>query len=365
MEKVLAAVRTGPSKTEIREFPDAGHCGRRRAHENGSRRHLRHRCQDLQDAAHRRARDHGAREHRLYRQGRAANSPAARASRKATWCSSSTTSCAANANGAIRANTAIARTPTGATIPTHPLRLHLGREGAASVGRLRAISLSAVERGRASRAAGRDAGTRRHGDADGQRHPMGAVRGRRRLQFDGADPGSRPAGPVADRHLQAGRRLAASSSPAPPRTPRGWKSPRSSAPTTSSTCRRKTRSRASWRSPAARAWMSSLDCTAGAGTLPILLGVEALKRKAGTIVVQGEMADFPNFPLGRVTVKYITIKSARGHSYKACELALAQLASKRFPLGADHHPQVRPERCRPGDQARSAARACRTSSTPR
>jgi len=44
------------------------------------------------------------------------------------------------------------------------------------------------------------------------------------------------------------------------------------------------------------------------------------------------MADFPNFPIGRVTVKYITIKSARGHSFKACELALAQLASKRFPL---------------------------------
>jgi threonine dehydrogenase-like Zn-dependent dehydrogenase len=44
------------------------------------------------------------------------------------------------------------------------------------------------------------------------------------------------------------------------------------------------------------------------------------------------MAEFPNFPIGKVTVKYITIKSARGHSYKACELALAQLASKRFPL---------------------------------
>ena len=75
-----------------------------------------------------------------------------------------------------------------------------------------------------------------------------------------------------------------------------------------------------------------LDCTAGAGTAPVLLGVDALKRKAGTIVVQGEMAEFPNFPIGKVTVKYITIKSARGHSYKACELALAQIASKRFPL---------------------------------
>jgi threonine dehydrogenase-like Zn-dependent dehydrogenase len=76
----------------------------------------------------------------------------------------------------------------------------------------------------------------------------------------------------------------------------------------------------------------SLDCTAGAGTAPILLGVEALKRKGGTLLIQGEMADFPNFPIGKITVKYITIKSARGHSYKACELALQQLASKRFPL---------------------------------
>jgi threonine dehydrogenase-like Zn-dependent dehydrogenase len=76
----------------------------------------------------------------------------------------------------------------------------------------------------------------------------------------------------------------------------------------------------------------ALDCTAGAGTLPMLLGIEALKRKGGTIVVQGELKEFPNFPLERVTVKFITLKSARGHSYRACELALQQLASKRFPL---------------------------------
>jgi len=76
----------------------------------------------------------------------------------------------------------------------------------------------------------------------------------------------------------------------------------------------------------------SLDCTAGAGTIPILLGIEALKRKAGTIVIQGEMKEFPNFPVEKMTTKYITIKSARGHSYRACELALAQLASHRFPL---------------------------------
>src|SRR5258706_91408 len=75
-----------------------------------------------------------------------------------------------------------------------------------------------------------------------------------------------------------------------------------------------------------------LDCTAGAGTIPILLGVEAAKRKGATLVMQGEMPEFPNFPIGRVTGRFMTLKRARGHSYLACELALQQLASKRFPL---------------------------------
>lgn len=75
-----------------------------------------------------------------------------------------------------------------------------------------------------------------------------------------------------------------------------------------------------------------LDCTAGAGTAPILLGVDALKRRAGTLLVQGELAAFPDFPLKKLTEKAITIKSARGHGYRAVELAIAQLASKRFPL---------------------------------
>jgi threonine dehydrogenase-like Zn-dependent dehydrogenase len=75
-----------------------------------------------------------------------------------------------------------------------------------------------------------------------------------------------------------------------------------------------------------------LDCTAGAGTAPVLLGIDALKRRAGTIVIQGEMAAFPDFPVKKVTEKAITIKSARGHSYRSCELAVAQLASGRFPL---------------------------------
>jgi threonine dehydrogenase-like Zn-dependent dehydrogenase len=75
-----------------------------------------------------------------------------------------------------------------------------------------------------------------------------------------------------------------------------------------------------------------LDCTAGAGTAPVLLGIDALKRREGTMVVQGEVAAFPDFPLKKLTEKAISLKSARGHSYHACELALEQLASGRFPL---------------------------------
>ena len=84
----------------------------------------------------------------------------------------------------------------------------------------------------------------------------------------------------------------------------------------------------------------ALDCTAGAGTIPILLGVEALKRKGGTIVVQGEMAEFPNFPLGKVTVKFITIKSARGHSYQG----LRARAGSSSPRTASRWRKSRPTR---------------------
>jgi threonine dehydrogenase-like Zn-dependent dehydrogenase len=75
-----------------------------------------------------------------------------------------------------------------------------------------------------------------------------------------------------------------------------------------------------------------LDGTSGAGTAPVLLGIDALKRREGTLLIQGELAAFPDFPVKKVTEKSITIKSARGHSFRACELAVKQLASGRFPL---------------------------------
>ncbi|QRP50472.1 zinc-binding dehydrogenase [Amycolatopsis sp. FDAARGOS 1241] len=75
-----------------------------------------------------------------------------------------------------------------------------------------------------------------------------------------------------------------------------------------------------------------LDCTSRAGTAPVLLGVDVLKRREGTLLIQGELAAFPDFPVKKITEKAITIKSARGHSFRACELAVEQLASGRFPL---------------------------------
>ena len=76
-----------------------------------------------------------------------------------------------------------------------------------------------------------------------------------------------------------------------------------------------------------------IDCTVGGGTAPTFLGIEATKRRGGTMVVQAEGNQvFPSFPIGRLTRKGITLKSARGHSYRAVELALHQLATHRFPL---------------------------------
>ena len=76
-----------------------------------------------------------------------------------------------------------------------------------------------------------------------------------------------------------------------------------------------------------------VDCTSGGGASPILLGVEAAKRRGATMVIQGEgNATFPDFPIGRITRKGMTLKSARGHSYRAVELALSLLASRRFPI---------------------------------
>ena len=77
---------------------------------------------------------------------------------------------------------------------------------------------------------------------------------------------------------------------------------------------------------------SVVDCTSHAGAAPTLLSVEATKRKGGIMVAQAEQPLFPDFPIGRLTRKFMTLKSARGHSFEAVEQGLKTIASHRFPL---------------------------------
>ena len=188
-----------------------------------------------------------------------------------------------------------------------------------------------------------------HRHAALERDRVGALRRRRRLHVDRPDPGAGAAGALAGRRVQAGRRVADRRHRHVAR--RGAARARADARRRPHDRRRSRRTRSSGcsSSPAATGVDVVLDCTAGAGTAPVLLGIDALKRRGGTLLVQGELAAFPDFPIKKLTEKAITIKSARGHGYRAVELAIAQLASKRFPLAPADDARVRPAGRRPRD----------------
>jgi threonine dehydrogenase-like Zn-dependent dehydrogenase len=100
----------------------------------------------------------------------------------------------------------------------------------------------------------------------------------------------------------------------------------------------------------------ALDCTAGAGTFPILFGIEALKRKGGTLLIQGEMTDFPELSRRQDDgqVHHHQERPRPQLSLLRARLAATRVAS--LPARADDDAHLRPRRSRPGDQGRRRRR---------
>ena len=246
-----------------------------------------------------------------------------------------------------------------------PLRLHLRGEPVPPVGRLLAVPLPAVERGHAPGAGRRrppssPAWSRRCPTASsGRWSPPGSATPppcSSRARASRASPRSSPASRPAPRR---------SSSPAPPGTRPGWSWPRSWAPTTSSTCCTEDPLDRVLELTGGKGVDVVLDCTAGAGTAPVLLGIDALKRREGMMVVQGELAGLPRLPA----------EEAHREGDHDQERARPQLPRRRarpgparlgpLPAGAAEHPHLRAGGRRPGDPRGRRRDRARTSCTSR
>ncbi len=94
----------------------------------------------------------------------------------------------------------------------------------------------------------------------------------------------------------------------------------------------------------------ALDCTAGAGTIPILLGIEALKRKGGVIVAQGEMAQFPELPAGEIHGEIHHHEERARPQLQGLRAGAGAAGVQTLSAGARHHPPLRPQRRRPRHQ---------------
>ena len=173
-----------------------------------------------------------------------------------------------------------------------------------ALGRLQPLRLPAAQRRAAPGARRAVARGGRDRDADVERHPVDADRRRRRLRIDGAHPGARAAGAVLRDGREAGGRRshhrhrhvegrAAARGGEGARRGRGHRRAEG-----------RSRSSASWRSRGPRRRRRRRLHGGRGQRPPMLLGIEATKRRGGTMVVQGEgNATFPDFPIGRLTRK--------------------------------------------------------------
>ncbi|MCA1645084.1 MAG: alcohol dehydrogenase catalytic domain-containing protein [Chloroflexi bacterium] len=75
-----------------------------------------------------------------------------------------------------------------------------------------------------------------------------------------------------------------------------------------------------------------VDTTSARAVEMVPLAIDLCKRKEGRIVVQSLGGTIADFPIEKLTRKYITMIAARGHSYASVELAIERIASGKYPL---------------------------------
>ena len=88
----------------------------------------------------------------------------------------------------------------------------------------------------------------------------------------------------------------------------------------------------------------SLDCTAGAGTIPMLLGIEALKRKAGVIVAPGRNGAVSEFPAGKIHGEIHHHEERARPQLQGLRARFGAARLETFSAGARHHPSLRAQR---------------------
>jgi threonine dehydrogenase-like Zn-dependent dehydrogenase len=73
-----------------------------------------------------------------------------------------------------------------------------------------------------------------------------------------------------------------------------------------------------------------VDCTSSHNPIIFLQSIDVMKRRGGIIVTQSY--EIENFPLTRLTDKYITTRICRGHSYSSVATGLEWIISGKYPL---------------------------------